>query len=64
MRFLTASILALLRLVTSGCATLFSGNRDEILFTSEPRNVQGVMDGHMVGTKPIMLGVRRKMGGR
>ncbi|MFK8163609.1 MAG: PEGA domain-containing protein [Lewinella sp.] len=49
---------------TSSCATLFSGTRDEILFTSEPSGVKIIMDGYTVGKTPIMLDVRRNTGGR
>lgn len=49
---------------TSSCATIFSGTRDEILFTSEPSGVKVIMDGYTVGKTPIMLDVRRNLGGR
>ena len=50
--------------LTSSCATVFSGTREEILFTSEPSGVKVVMDGYTIGKTPIMLDVRRNLGGR
>lgn len=63
MRSLTALSFAVL-LCTSSCATIFSGTRDEILFTSEPSGVKIVMDGYPVGKTPVMLDVRRSLSGR
>jgi hypothetical protein len=63
MRCLTALSFALL-LCTSSCATIFTGTRDEILFTSEPSEVKIIMDGYTVGKTPIMLDVRRSLNGR
>ena len=51
-------------LLTSSCATILSGTREEILFTSEPSGVKIIMDGYTVGKTPIMLDVRRNLGGR
>lgn len=51
-------------LAFSGCATIFTGTRDQILFTSEPSGVKVVMDGYTVGKTPIMLDVRRNLSGR
>jgi hypothetical protein len=50
--------------LTSSCATIFSGTREEILFTSEPSGVKVIMDGYTVGKTPIMLDVRRSLSGR
>ncbi len=59
------TLLALVSLfLLSSCATIFSGTRDEILFTSEPSGVKITMDGYPVGKTPIMLDVRRNLGGR
>ncbi len=63
MRIVTLFTLLSLLLFTS-CATIFSGTRDEILFTSEPNGVKVVMDGYAIGKTPIMLDVRRNLGGR
>lgn len=63
MRIITALSFALL-LLTSSCATIFTGTRDEILFTSEPSGVKVVMDGYAVGKTPIKLDVRRNLSGR
>ncbi len=63
MRCITALSFALL-LFTSSCATIFTGTRDEILFTSEPSGVKIVVDGYTVGKTPIMLDVRRSVSGR
>ena len=63
MRCITALSFALL-LFTSSCATIFTGTRDEILFTSEPSGVKIIVDGYAVGKTPIMLDVRRNLGGR
>lgn len=61
----TSLLLGLVALfLTSSCATIFSGTRDEILFTSEPSDVKLVMDGYTVGKTPIMLDVRRNLDGR
>ena len=62
MRIITALSFALL-LMTSSCATIFTGTRDEILFTSEPSGVKIVMDDYTVGKTPIMLDVRRNLSG-
>ncbi|WP_020569045.1 PEGA domain-containing protein [Neolewinella persica] len=51
-------------LFTSSCATILSGTREEILFTSEPSGVKVIMDGYTIGKTPIMLDVRRNLGGR
>ena len=50
--------------LTSSCATIFSGTREEVLFTSEPSGVKVIMDGYTIGKTPIMLDVRRNLGGR
>jgi len=63
MKPLTLAALAALFLFSS-CATIFSGTRDQVLFTSEPSGVKIVMDGYVVGKTPIMLDVRRRIGGR
>ena len=63
MRYFTLFALVALFLFSS-CATIFSGTRDEILFTSEPSGAKIIMDGYPVGKTPIMLDVRRNLGGR
>lgn len=61
----TSLLLGLVALfLTSSCATIFSGTREEILFTSEPSGVKIIMDGYTVGKTPIMLDVRRSLSGR
>ncbi|MBC6992898.1 PEGA domain-containing protein [Neolewinella lacunae] len=50
--------------LSSSCATLFTGTRDQILFTSEPSGVKVVIDGYAVGKTPILLDVRRQINGR
>ena len=45
--------------VSSGCATLFSGTDDEITFTSEPSGAQVIIDGINVGTTPTTIEVDR-----
>ena len=61
----TSLLLGLVALfLTSSCATIFSGTREEVLFTSEPSGVKVIMDGYTVGKTPIMLDVRRNLGGR
>lgn len=62
MKGLTLPLLLTACLLNS-CATIFSGTRDEILFTSEPSGAKIIMDGYVVGKTPIMLDVRRKLNG-
>jgi hypothetical protein len=47
----------------SSCATIFSGTRDQLLFTSEPSGAKIIMDGRVIGKTPVMLDVRRRLGG-
>ncbi|OAV44922.1 hypothetical protein A3850_010640 [Lewinella sp. 4G2] len=50
--------------MTSSCATIFTGTRDPILFTTEPAGATVSIDGMPVGQTPILLDVRRTLGQR
>lgn len=62
MKFFYCVVLQVLFL-SSSCATIFSGTSDQILFTSEPSGARIIMDDYVVGKTPIMLDVRRRLGG-
>ena len=56
---LCAAALALL--LTSSCATIFSGTRDDVYFTSEPSGALVRIDGREVGYTPCVVPVKRRL---
>ena len=44
---------------TSGCATLFTGSSDNIIFESDPSGAEIVIDGLVVGRTPTTVSVKR-----
>ncbi len=54
-----ASFVLIAFLVSSGCATLFSGTEDDITFRSEPSGAEVIIDGITVGTTPLTVEVDR-----
>lgn len=61
MKFATLVILVF---YLSSCATVFTGTRDEILFTSQPAGATVSIDGYDAGVTPVRLNVRRNLGQR
>ncbi len=53
-------LLLLVSFITySGCATLFSGSREEISFSSEPDGAKVVVNGHDKGTTPLKITLKK-----
>lgn len=46
-------------LIYSGCATIFSGSRDEIKLSSEPGGAKVVVDGQERGKTPLKLSLKK-----
>lgn len=49
-----------LAVLSSGCATLFSGTTDEVTFTSEPSGARVLVDGEELGATPLTYEVERE----
>lgn len=52
--------LLIVSVLSSGCATLFSGSSDEISFTSEPAGARVLIDGDEIGATPLTYEVERQ----
>lgn len=50
--------LSLLLLMTTSCATVFSGSRQWVTFESEPSGAEVTLDGQYIGTTPVEHKVR------
>lgn len=61
-RSAAAGVVAL-SLVLSGCATIFSGTNDTIVFESEPAGARVLIDGVDQGVTPLTTSVKRSLGG-
>ncbi len=56
--------LGLLIITLSGCATLFTGTRDDIFIKSDPAGATIYVDDEEVGQTPALVRVRRTLGQR
>ena len=52
---------ALLVLVSSSCATVFTGTRDDVYFTSDPPGALVIVDGRQMGYTPCVVPIRRNL---
>ena len=43
----------------SGCATIFSGSREDVNFTSEPSKAKVIVDGQDRGTTPLKISLKK-----
>lgn len=59
MRILLPLAVLSFALVTSGCATLFTGSSDNIVFESDPSGAEILIDGIVVGRTPTTVSVKR-----
>ncbi|MDZ4711283.1 MAG: PEGA domain-containing protein [bacterium] len=47
-------------LIFNGCATLFSGNTDDISLESEPPKAKVLLNGSNMGTTPLKVKLKRE----
>lgn len=59
MRSLSTLLLLLIILVSTGCATLFTGSSDNIVFESDPPGAEVLIDGLVIGRTPTTVNVKR-----
>lgn len=55
------SLLLLVSLNSSGCATIFSPSSDTIIFNSNPSGASVKLNGNRVGTTPVTVPVEREL---
>ena len=53
------TIIALIGLLTSGCATLFTGTTQSVTIDSQPQGANIVIDGQLIGTTPARVRLDR-----
>lgn len=58
-KFLILLILLFSFTVYSGCATIFSGSRDDVKFTSEPSQAKVLVNGTEKGNTPITVSLKK-----
>jgi len=51
-------------MLSTGCATLFSGTKDTIRFDTSPRGAEVYINGERICRTPCQTSVRRTLGGR
>lgn len=61
--FYKTPFIALLMIITS-CATIVSGSRQYVGFSSRPSNAQVYVDGQMLGNTPLLTNLERKQNHR
>ena len=49
-------------LLTSSCATVFKGSREEVNFNSDPQRAEVYVNGTLMGTTPVALKLESKKG--
>jgi len=49
-------------LLTSSCATVFKGSREEINFNSDPQRAEVYVNGNLMGETPVALKLESKKG--
>ena len=59
MKKITVIVMVALMLLYSGCATIFSGGREDISFSSEPSGAKVLVNGQNEGVTPVTLAFKK-----